>query len=301
MKSPNDRKPKDTPRASVPHGDPPASPETAGLDLWPDVCNDLKVLASEQDGMLENEKLCVYRNLNHSSKDWGLNSTAADFGNHDKWHWTISKGPDQSFRDRFTALATRAARHTCSLYAPVFAPQFLVVWLDRLHGHLQKNNSPLLLAEGNVETIKNACEASVSYCSWIENGEREKERKEVERLETKRKEAERRKAAALESHSMPKHAVQAGPTAGAAKGYSGLGQKKTKLNLDGASLTGRQHDCISMRSEYGLSLTEIGRRLGINRSTVEEHLAAANKRLERDQSFQRRRKRRASRGGTDDE
>ena len=84
------------------------------------------------------------------------------------------------------------------------------------------------------------------------------------------------------------------------KGFDGLGQKQTDLSqyIDASDLTDRQRDCSSMRWEYRLPLTEIARRLGRNRSTVEEHLAAARKRLQHDQNFQRALKKSAAHRGS---
>ena len=50
--------------------------------------------------------------------------------------------------------------------------------------------------------------------------------------------------------------------------------------LDDAGLTDRQHECIALRLEYGLSITAISKRLGIDRSTVNEHLSAAEKKIQ---------------------
>ena len=51
-------------------------------------------------------------------------------------------------------------------------------------------------------------------------------------------------------------------------------RKKLDLSayLTGTRLTERQHECLSLRLEYGLSVNAIARRLGIHRKTVQEHL-----------------------------
>jgi len=68
-----------------------------------------------------------------------------------------------------------------------------------------------------------------------------------------------------------------------AKNRSHLGGKKQDLSqyLDSAKLTQRQHECMSLHFEYALKLTEIAHRLGIDRKTVEEHLALARAKLEK--------------------
>jgi len=66
------------------------------------------------------------------------------------------------------------------------------------------------------------------------------------------------------------------------KPTSKLPQKRFNLSeyLEGARLTDRQHQCASWRLEYGLPVTEIARRLGITRRTVDEHIAAATRKIE---------------------
>jgi DNA-binding CsgD family transcriptional regulator len=57
--------------------------------------------------------------------------------------------------------------------------------------------------------------------------------------------------------------------------------KKVDLSeyLDQADLTDRQRECISLKFEYGLTVTEIAERLGLTRKTVDEHIEAANRKL----------------------
>jgi len=87
------------------------------------------------------------------------------------------------------------------------------------------------------------------------------------------------------------------------KAFDGLGQKKIELSeyLDGAKLTERQGECASMKYEYDLPVAEIARRLGVHHSTIQESLAAANKRLGRNEKFKQALKKRAARLGTHDE
>jgi DNA-binding CsgD family transcriptional regulator len=63
----------------------------------------------------------------------------------------------------------------------------------------------------------------------------------------------------------------------------------TKINdlsryLEGANLTPKQYECASLKWEYELPVTEIARRQRITRKTVDEHLAAANKKMETSRS-----------------
>jgi len=61
-----------------------------------------------------------------------------------------------------------------------------------------------------------------------------------------------------------------------------LPAKKSDLSqyLDSSGLTERQHECASLHFEYGLSKLEIGRRLGIHRKGVSDHIAAAGRRID---------------------
>jgi predicted DNA-binding protein YlxM (UPF0122 family) len=64
-----------------------------------------------------------------------------------------------------------------------------------------------------------------------------------------------------------------------------LGQKAIDLSQYYSNvLTDRQRECFSMKMEYGLSVVEIAKRLGISRPTVMEHIAAAAKRIENAQT-----------------
>lgn len=68
-----------------------------------------------------------------------------------------------------------------------------------------------------------------------------------------------------------------------------LPPKKTNLSnyFDQAGLTDRQHECASLKHEYGLTVTEIAERLGLSRKTVDEHLAAAEYRIESSRAKER--------------
>jgi len=49
--------------------------------------------------------------------------------------------------------------------------------------------------------------------------------------------------------------------------------------FDQAPLTERQRECMSLRFEYELTLSDIAERLNLNRKTVDEHIAAAERKL----------------------
>ncbi|OFW12204.1 MAG: hypothetical protein A3H27_00175 [Acidobacteria bacterium RIFCSPLOWO2_02_FULL_59_13] len=61
--------------------------------------------------------------------------------------------------------------------------------------------------------------------------------------------------------------------------FEGLSVKKQDLSRYLHRLTDRQHQCASLKWEYGLSDFEIARRLSLHHSTVQEHLKAAEKRI----------------------
>jgi DNA-binding CsgD family transcriptional regulator len=50
--------------------------------------------------------------------------------------------------------------------------------------------------------------------------------------------------------------------------------------FDQAQLTDRQRECASLKLEYGLTVTGIADRLGITRKTVDEHLEAAERKIQ---------------------
>jgi DNA-binding CsgD family transcriptional regulator len=74
-----------------------------------------------------------------------------------------------------------------------------------------------------------------------------------------------------------------------------LPQKKTDLSryLDGSKLTDKQRECVSLQLEYGMPVAAIARRLGITRKTVDEHIAAANKKFNGMQASEKRSKEKA--------
>ena len=72
------------------------------------------------------------------------------------------------------------------------------------------------------------------------------------------------------------------------KGVEGL-KRKADLSRYMDNLTEKQRLAFSLKHEYGLGPTEIAARMGIDRKTLREHLDLANKKIEEDRSFERRR------------
>jgi DNA-binding CsgD family transcriptional regulator len=88
------------------------------------------------------------------------------------------------------------------------------------------------------------------------------------------------------------------------KGFDGLCDKKMDLAskyFDSAGLSQRQYDCLSMKFEYEVPVAEIARRLDLNRKTVQEHIDAGKKRLNHDEEWRLRAKRRAVHPASQDE
>lgn len=79
------------------------------------------------------------------------------------------------------------------------------------------------------------------------------------------------------------------------KGFEGLKQMKRELHLAQYDLTQKQQDVISLRLEYGISVIKIAERLGIHRTTVDEHISAAHRRIENHRSRLGSAKKRAKR------
>lgn len=77
-----------------------------------------------------------------------------------------------------------------------------------------------------------------------------------------------------------------------------LSAKKQDLSnyFDDAKLTERQRECISLRLEYGLSITKIAQRLRIDRKTVRTHVDAASVKMKAAISKDKLRKAKAKSG-----
>jgi hypothetical protein len=80
------------------------------------------------------------------------------------------------------------------------------------------------------------------------------------------------------------------------KGIEGLGPKKTDLSQYMHNLTERQHLAFSLKYEFGLGLSEIASRMGLDRKTAYEHLAAANRKINQARSNEKSKARRPKSG-----
>lgn len=72
------------------------------------------------------------------------------------------------------------------------------------------------------------------------------------------------------------------------KGFEGLGPKVADLSDYTHILTEKQQMAFSLKNEWGLKSGEVASRMGIDRSTMYEHLAAANKKINEAFSSERR-------------
>jgi DNA-directed RNA polymerase specialized sigma24 family protein len=195
----------------------------------------------------------------------GLSATCFN-SSWEKVAWTLEGNASEGAKAAYKALATRAG---IKLGAPEgFRP--FEYWLEAVNRH---------------KTIWDLCEDSATFCSHLEL-------KELEQSELERQELQSRRAdGQAQTAPEPPEA-----TADTPMGFDGLGQKWMDLSryFDAADLTERQRECASMRYEYRLSVTQIARRQGLHRKTVQESLHAGNKRLERDEKFKQALKRRAA-------
>ena len=75
-----------------------------------------------------------------------------------------------------------------------------------------------------------------------------------------------------------------------------LPPKKSHISdyLDAAGLTEAQHEAATLRWEYGLSVSKIARRLGKNRTSIQERLDAAKQKIAQSRSSEKRAMRRAT-------
>lgn len=72
--------------------------------------------------------------------------------------------------------------------------------------------------------------------------------------------------------------------------FEGLRAKKQNLEQHFHGLTNRQHDCASLKWEYGLSESEIARRLNLHHTTVHEHLDRAKERIDAARNSEKKQK-----------
>jgi DNA-binding CsgD family transcriptional regulator len=96
-------------------------------------------------------------------------------------------------------------------------------------------------------------------------------------------------ATAEQARDTERSEVQGKEHAGQPMGLADLPPRQGDFSryIDNANLTQRQRECVSFEWEYGLNNTQIARRLGLNRSTVQEHLSRARSKMERAKAKER--------------
>lgn len=77
------------------------------------------------------------------------------------------------------------------------------------------------------------------------------------------------------------------------KGFEGLGVKVADLSHYTNILTDKQQIAFSLKREYGLRLSEVASRMGLDRKTAYEHIKAADRKINQAFSSERRKARRA--------
>ena len=223
-------------------------------------------------------------------------------GSGDTGEWRLCGTTDQSLRVRFDALARKAGvvlfkvAGTLLPKSPVVIPNPLDAWLDALRREgrnfqeyryvIEKHADGTEGAHHRLGTIERLCEASADYCVVLESRAFEVSEahsrvdKLASHLKSLKKEAEELFKPYLSDSS------QAGETAPEPseaepdqRPLEKLPAKKQNLERYFHGLTDRQHDCASLKWEYGLSDLEIARRFSLHHSTVQEYLEAAMKRM----------------------
>jgi hypothetical protein len=76
------------------------------------------------------------------------------------------------------------------------------------------------------------------------------------------------------------------------KGFEGLPSKKLNLSRYMENLTEKQWMAFSLKNEFGLGLAEIAWRMELDRKTAYEHIQAANRKIDQDRSWEKRRTKR---------
>jgi predicted DNA-binding protein (UPF0251 family) len=127
-----------------------------------------------------------------------------------------------------------------------------------------------------VETIKSAMEtlSSIEQIRALTGGVLDQQ---LRRL------AQRWSAAVVQVRGPDERTVSKRPL----KGTEGLGPKTIDLSRYMDNLTEKQRLAFSLKFEYELRLSEIASRMGIDRKTADEHIKAAQKKVEQARSSER--------------
>lgn len=176
--------------------------------------------------------------------------------------WTLRAGPDAKFRDDFQEIATEAGiglgpTEGIPPYAFWMRGLFLDLWKKKmLGGSLRQTRKGA--------AIRDVCNESAAFCSRLRTRALEAEAATIElgRLNRSAEPAEKKAAKPLASEKLP--------------------PKKQDLSqyFDQAHLTDAQREAISLKLEYEMSVSAISRRLKINRKSVDERIAAAERKIQ---------------------
>lgn len=118
----------------------------------------------------------------------------------------LSQGPSENFRGQFETLAARAAASlNRKTPADISLRDF---WLDNLLSYLRKNSSNQLFGLGETGAgIRNICEASAIFCSYLEQNALEAERRANASIGKRKKSIRRATSAASPKRSKRRRAA----------------------------------------------------------------------------------------------
>jgi len=186
----------------------------------------------------------------------------------DGLHWELAGTPNDL--DDFRALAMRGGKELD--YAGTM--DFIGVWLNHLreHGFGFKPGEP-------VFGIKADRSGPIHYLPGTIHELAEESGRLCKMLEAQAIAQEPKFGSARDSIPIPPNPQ----TSSVSESSPVRRMKRVDLSryLDGANLTEKQHQCASLKWEYGLSISQIAKELAIHRKTVDEHIQSAQKKMDR--------------------
>ena len=122
------------------------------------------------------------------------------------WVWRLSKGPNSSFRAQFETLATRAGGNLhLQPRAGISLGDF---WLDHVFFHLRRRSSDQFSsADQTGACIRNICQASAIFCSYLEQNALEIEHRATAAVGKRKKSPRRAISAASPKRSLQRRAT----------------------------------------------------------------------------------------------
>jgi hypothetical protein len=143
-------------------------------DLWPHLQVKFETLAKEEMAILLAKRgsdcgLRAYCNYNSdmtpTEEDLVREGIASLLYRTESATWSLSAGPNEYFKARFEALATRAG----TKLGPPRGVTPAAYWLHCVCVHLRRTKSPGLFARSDTGGIVTSiCESSATFCCWLE-------------------------------------------------------------------------------------------------------------------------------------